>query len=113
NNNNNMANVFILDNGAYSIKGGFSNQNEPRIMPNAIMKAKSERRRPFIADQVEDCRDASGLFYILPFQKLATCLSTNTIGTDLGSCAVYWWSRASVLHTLCLTSKARSRRMPF
>jgi hypothetical protein len=36
------------------------------------MKAKSERRRPFIGDQVEDCRDASGLFYILPFQKVKT-----------------------------------------
>ncbi|XP_069686641.1 actin-related protein 6 isoform X2 [Periplaneta americana] len=33
------------------------------------MKAKSERRRPFVGDQLEDCRDASGLFYILPFQK--------------------------------------------
>ncbi|XP_037775751.1 actin-related protein 6-like [Penaeus monodon] len=64
-----MANVFILDNGAYTIKAGFSNQNEPRVMPNAIMKAKSERRRPFIGDQVEECRDASGLFYILPHQK--------------------------------------------
>lgn len=40
-----------------------------RIMPNAIMKAKSERRRPFIGDQVEECRDVSGLFYILPVQK--------------------------------------------
>ncbi|XP_076057802.1 actin-related protein 6 isoform X2 [Oratosquilla oratoria] len=64
-----MANVFILDNGGYTIKAGFSNQNECRIMPNAVMKAKSERRRPFVGDQVEDCRDASGLFYILPFQK--------------------------------------------
>lgn len=33
------------------------------------MKAKSERRRPFIGDQINDCRDASGLFYILAFQK--------------------------------------------
>lgn len=33
------------------------------------MKAKSERRRPFIGNQIEDCRDASGLFYMLPFQK--------------------------------------------
>lgn len=33
------------------------------------MKAKSERRRPFIGDQINDCRDASGLFYILVFQK--------------------------------------------
>lgn len=41
-----------------------------RVIPNCIMKAKSERRRPFVGDQLEDCRDASGLFYILPFQKV-------------------------------------------
>lgn len=40
-----------------------------RIIPNCIMKAKSERRRPFIGDQIDECRDASGLFYILCFQK--------------------------------------------
>lgn len=40
-----------------------------RLVPNCIMKAKSERRRPFIGNQIEECRDASGLFYILPFQK--------------------------------------------
>lgn len=33
------------------------------------MKAKSERRRPFIGNQINECRDASGLFYILSFQK--------------------------------------------
>lgn len=33
------------------------------------MKAKSERRRPFIGDQIDECRDASGLFYILAYQK--------------------------------------------
>lgn len=33
------------------------------------MKAKSERRRPFIGNQIEECRDVSGLFYILSFQK--------------------------------------------
>lgn len=40
-----------------------------RVVPNCIMKAKSERRRPFIGDQINECRDASGLFYILCFQK--------------------------------------------
>lgn len=40
-----------------------------RLVPNCIMKAKSERRRPFVGNQIEECRDASGLFYILPFQK--------------------------------------------
>lgn len=33
------------------------------------MKAKSERKRPFISDQVEECRDLSGLFYLLPCEK--------------------------------------------
>lgn len=36
------------------------------------MKAKSERRTPFVGDQVEECRDASGLFFLLPFQKVRT-----------------------------------------
>ncbi|XP_031627503.1 actin-related protein 6 [Contarinia nasturtii] len=59
----------IIDNGAYSIKIGTSVENDPKIIPNCIMKAKSERRRPFIGDQIEECRDASGLFYILCFQR--------------------------------------------
>jgi len=54
------------------------------------MKAKSERRRPFVGDQLEDCRDASGLFYILPFQKvryLSLCveLSMSTLEVVLKS----------------------------
>ncbi|CAH1642944.1 unnamed protein product [Spodoptera littoralis] len=59
---------YILDNGGYSAKVGFSN-TEAKVVPNCIMKAKSERRRPFIGSQIDDCRDASGLFYILPFQR--------------------------------------------
>lgn len=62
-------NVYILDNGGYTAKVGLASAKTPKIVPNCIMKAKSERRRPFIGDQVDDCRDASGLFYILPFQK--------------------------------------------
>lgn len=33
------------------------------------MKAKSERRRLFVGDQLKECRDASGLYYILAYQK--------------------------------------------
>ena len=40
-----------------------------RLIPNCIFKAKSERRKLFIGDQVEECKDFSGLFYVLPFQK--------------------------------------------
>lgn len=61
--------TFVLDNGAYTAKAGFAKHNEPRIIPNCITKAKSERRRQFIGDQIDDCKDVSGLFYILPYQK--------------------------------------------
>jgi actin-related protein 6 len=38
-------------------------------IPNCIMKAKSEKRRPFIGNQINECRDISGIFYILSFTK--------------------------------------------
>jgi len=61
--------TMIMDNGGHSLKVGYSSQNTPRLMPNCIMKAKSEKRRAFIGDQIDDCRDLSSLFYMLPFQK--------------------------------------------
>ena len=61
--------TLVLDNGGYSLKVGYSSQSSPRIVPNCIMKAKSEKRRAFIGDQIDDCRDLSSLFYLLPFQK--------------------------------------------
>lgn len=61
--------VIVLDNGAYTAKIGFSTDSEPRSIQNCIAKAKSERRKQFIGNQYEDCRDLSGLYYLLPFQK--------------------------------------------
>ena len=61
--------TLVLDNGGYSLKVGYSSQSSPRVVPNCIMKAKSEKRRAFIGDQIEECRDLSSLFYLLPFQK--------------------------------------------
>ncbi|RWS04395.1 actin-related protein 6-like protein [Dinothrombium tinctorium] len=61
--------VYILDNGGYSLKVGAATDSSPRIVPNCISKVKSERRRLFIGDQLDDCKDYSSLFYILPFQK--------------------------------------------
>jgi len=61
--------TFVLDNGGGMLKAGFSTQPEPRTMPNCIMKAKSEKRRAFVGDQIDDCRDLSSLFYLLPTQK--------------------------------------------
>ncbi|XP_063404961.1 actin-related protein 6-like [Mytilus trossulus] len=63
-----MATV-VLDNGAGLAKVGYSTDKSPRLMPNCITKAKSVRTRTFIGDQIDDCKDLSGLFYLLPFQK--------------------------------------------
>ncbi|XP_022653143.1 actin-related protein 6-like [Varroa jacobsoni] len=61
--------MFIMDNGANSLKVGYATDNQPRLIPNAITKAKSETRRRFIGDQVEDCKDMSQLYYILCHER--------------------------------------------
>ncbi|XP_050522217.1 actin-related protein 6 isoform X2 [Daktulosphaira vitifoliae] len=63
------AKCYILDNGAYTAKVGHTGDSEPLVIPNYIMKVKSERRRTFIGDQLKECRDKSGLFYMLGYQK--------------------------------------------
>ena len=40
-----------------------------RVLPNSIFRAKSERRKNFISNQIDNCKDCSSLFYLLPFQK--------------------------------------------
>jgi len=65
----------VLDNGGGSLKYGLAKEDkaECSVMPNCVTKSRSERRRPFIGNQIEDCRDTSGLFYVLPFQKGYLC----------------------------------------
>lgn len=61
--------VFVMDNGGATIKSGFATDNSPQIIPNCKMKVKSERQRQYIGDQIDDCKDCSGMYYILPHQK--------------------------------------------
>uniref|UniRef100_A0A6G1SDJ2 Actin-related protein 6 n=1 Tax=Aceria tosichella TaxID=561515 RepID=A0A6G1SDJ2_9ACAR len=61
--------VLIIDNGAATIKCGLASSESPNIIPNCKMKVKSERQRQYIGDQIDDCKDCSGLYYILPHQK--------------------------------------------
>nr|XP_054774762.1 actin-related protein 6-like [Lytechinus pictus] len=61
--------TVILDNGAHHVKIGLASDKEPRHIPNCITKSKSERRKQFIGNQIEECRDLSALYYMLPFQK--------------------------------------------
>src|SRR5690606_20992725 len=59
--------ALLLDNGGSSLKIGFAGNNStPRIVPNCLSKVKSERRRMFIGDQIDECKDYGSLFYIRP-----------------------------------------------
>ncbi|KAF7273592.1 hypothetical protein GWI33_013700 [Rhynchophorus ferrugineus] len=61
--------ALIVDNGAYTIKAGYNKDEEPHVIPNCIMKAKSERKRLFIGKQIDECRDCSGLYFLLPCER--------------------------------------------
>jgi len=59
----------VLDLGAYHNKIGLNTDEDARIVPNFLSKAKNERRKVYFGDQLNECKDFSGLFYVLPFQK--------------------------------------------
>lgn len=61
--------TFIMDVGAYSLKAGFVSQQIPDLIFNCKMKVKSERQRQYIGDQIDECKDYAGLYYILSHQK--------------------------------------------
>lgn len=60
-------NTVVLDIGACSLKIG--SDAGIRNVPNCMFKSKMERRKLFISGQIDSCKDHSGLFYLLPFQK--------------------------------------------
>lgn len=40
-----------------------------RLFPNCIIKTKTDRKRIFVADEVEECRDHSSIFFLTPAEK--------------------------------------------
>ncbi|KAF9128586.1 Actin- protein 6 [Mortierella sp. 14UC] len=63
------ARTLIVDNGAATIKYGYADDNTPyRTFSNNITRSKAERKT-FVGDQLETCKDFSGLYYRLPFEK--------------------------------------------
>uniref|UniRef100_A0A8C2WYW3 Actin related protein 6 n=1 Tax=Cyclopterus lumpus TaxID=8103 RepID=A0A8C2WYW3_CYCLU len=60
--------TLVLDNGAYTAKIGYS-QDKVRVIPNCQFRSKTSRLKTFTANQLDEIKDPSGLFYILPFQK--------------------------------------------
>ncbi|TKR86546.1 hypothetical protein L596_011121 [Steinernema carpocapsae] len=64
-----MVETLVIDNGAGTIKAGYARSSAPMITPNAVIKAKNERKRVFIGPEIEECKDRTSLFYMSPFQK--------------------------------------------
>ncbi|KAI9472348.1 MAG: actin-related protein 6-like protein [Benjaminiella poitrasii] len=61
--------TIILDNGAHTMKVGISSEySTPRLVPNAIARGKKDKRQ-YIGHELDDCTDASSLYYRLPFEK--------------------------------------------
>ncbi|KAI8365927.1 actin family [Radiomyces spectabilis] len=64
-----MTNTLILDNGAYTIKGGLSGDpSSPKLVPNAIVRGRTDRRH-YVGDELSQCTDFSSLYYRLPFER--------------------------------------------
>ncbi|XP_060932599.1 actin-related protein 6 [Limanda limanda] len=60
--------TLVLDNGANTAKIGFSHE-AVSVIPNCQFRSKTSRLKTFTANQLDEIKDPSGLFYILPFQK--------------------------------------------
>ncbi|KAF8928641.1 Actin- protein 6 [Dissophora ornata] len=61
--------TLVVDNGASTIKCGYADSDKTyKIIPNNITRSKVERKT-FVGDQLETCKDFSGLYYRLPFEK--------------------------------------------
>ncbi|KAG0298877.1 Actin- protein 6 [Dissophora globulifera] len=61
--------TLVVDNGASTIKYGYADQDTTyRTIPNNITRSKTQRKT-FVGDQLETCKDFSGLYYRLPFEK--------------------------------------------
>ena len=54
------------------------------------MKAKNVRTRIFIGDQIDECKDLSSLYYLLPFQKVKLLPVVISGGTTTSSYHFKW-----------------------
>lgn len=67
--------TLVLDNGAYSIKAGFSSPNpvleDCHIIPNCIAKGTDSRNAPvvFVGDQLDACRDFGAMSFRRPVER--------------------------------------------
>uniref|UniRef100_A0A915Q1C2 Splicing factor 3B subunit 4 n=2 Tax=Bilateria TaxID=33213 RepID=A0A915Q1C2_9BILA len=64
-----MSHTLIFDNGCSTIKAGYVTDDQPRLFPNCIVKTKTDRKRVYVADEIEECRDHSSIFFLSPAEK--------------------------------------------
>ncbi|KAF8671468.1 actin family [Rhizoctonia solani] len=63
--------VVIFDNGAHTIKCGLSNNDEePRMVPNSVVRLKHERNKQFVGSEFNESLDYSIVHYRLPFERI-------------------------------------------
>uniref|UniRef100_A0A915M8U4 Actin-like protein N-terminal domain-containing protein n=1 Tax=Meloidogyne javanica TaxID=6303 RepID=A0A915M8U4_MELJA len=60
--------TLILDNGCFNIKIGYAGSNS-RLFPNAIIKSKFDKKRVYIADEIEQLSDKTSLYFSLPIER--------------------------------------------
>lgn len=110
--------TLVLDNGAYTAKIGYSHEKVRcvvfitalyfkaskqffywvynkvwvsflSIIPNCQFRSKSLRLKTFTANQLDEIKDPSGLFYILPFQKVTFWLEIMTLLSILSNFVLF------------------------
>ncbi|XP_067915143.1 actin-related protein 6 [Heterodontus francisci] len=60
--------TLVLDNGANTAKIGFSDKRVS-VLPNCQFRSRTARLKTFTSNQIDEIKDPSGLYFILPFQK--------------------------------------------
>ncbi|SPO05551.1 related to actin-like protein [Cephalotrichum gorgonifer] len=59
--------TLILDNGAYTLKAGYSTSAAPRVLPNCI--ARDRHRKTYISSELSKCKDFGEIQFRRPVDK--------------------------------------------
>ena len=59
--------TLILDNGAHTLKAGFSTDAAPRVVPNCL--ARDRARRVYVGSELSQCRDFGEVDFRRPVDK--------------------------------------------
>lgn len=59
--------TLVLDNGANTLKAGFSTDASPRVVPNCL--ARDRHRRVYVGSELSQCKDFSEIQFRRPVDK--------------------------------------------